>query len=177
MKYFLLLAMAISLTFGTINSQYAWADETTETTESDTDVSTADRPLAESTIQKKYSLTDEQMKTLKDAGLNTPQMAKLNQLALKSGKPLEDVLKMRTEQKMGWGKISKELGVHPSEIGKAVSSLRHEMNSQRKEAKSEKRATKMAAKSERRQARQEKRIVKHEKRMERRAAHRGNRKK
>ncbi len=49
-------------------------------------------------------------------------------------------------------KIAKELGVHPSEIGKGVSSLRHEMKAERKversAARSEKQAERQAKRAE-----------------------------
>jgi len=76
-------------------------------------------------IQKKFELSDEQMKSLKDAKLNTSEMAKVAQLSKLSNKPISEVLAMRTDKKMGWGKIAKELGVHPRELGRAVSSLHH----------------------------------------------------
>ena len=135
------------------------------------------------------------MKSLNDAGFNTPQMAKVNQLALKADKPLEDVIKMRTEDKMGWGKIAKELGVHPSELGHSVSSLRHELNVARKNKRADKRAGKHADKADKRMAKHadkaDKRMAKHadkadkrmakreakaEKRMERKSKRRGRRK-
>jgi hypothetical protein len=115
-----------------------------EDVEKDETVVETEKPKWTSAIQQKYSYTDEQMKTLTDSGLNHAQMAKAAALSSKSGKTLDEVLKMRTEQKMGWGKIAKELGVHPSEIGKGVSSLRHEMNAERKADRQAKQAEKKA---------------------------------
>jgi hypothetical protein len=33
---------------------------------------------------------------------------------------MDDILKMRQEQHMGWGEIAKKLGVPPKEIGQAI---------------------------------------------------------
>jgi hypothetical protein len=114
-------------------------------------------------LKEKYTLTDEQVTKMQDAGLTRPQMAMAAQLAQTSGKPLDDVLKMRTEQKMGWGKIAKELGVKPSEIGHAVSSLRHEVNEERKEAKAEKKeARKELRQQQKAERREQKKLQKAE---------------
>lgn len=103
-------------------------------------------------LKEKYSLTDEQIKTLKDSGISYPQMAMASQLSKTSQKPLEDVLKMRTEQKMGWGKIAKELGVPPKEIGQSVRDLKHSIRDERKIAQAD-RKEKMGMKREERKER------------------------
>jgi hypothetical protein len=108
-------------------------------------------------LKEKYSLTDEQVKQMQDQGLTNPQLAMAAQLAQTSGKPLEDVLKMRTEQKMGWGKIAKELGVAPSEIGKSVSSLRHAVNEKRKEEKLERKEARKELRDQKKAERKEQR--------------------
>ena len=162
-----LLLIVLSLTFGLTTS---FADESTSSIEDDAPVAVEKKQVWRNAIQEKYSLTDEQMKSLGDAGFNETQMAKVNQLALKSENPLDEVMKMRTEQKMGWGKIAKELNVHPSEIGKSVSSLRHKVNERRYEKKSEKRALKRSVRAERR-------AVKAERRMNRQRSRKQNRKK
>lgn len=87
-------------------------------------------------LQKKYNLTDAQVQTLNDSKLPDSQKAQVAQLAKSSGKSIEEVLKMRTEDKMGWGKIAKTLGVHPGELGKAVSEMKKERNAERKKEKS-----------------------------------------
>lgn len=92
-----------------------------------------------SLLQKKYSLTDAQMQTLNDSKLPDSQKAQVAQLAKSSGKSIDEVLKMRTEDKMGWGKIAKTLGVHPGELGKAVSELKREQNRDRKKDRDSKR--------------------------------------
>lgn len=115
-------------------------------------------------VQKKYSLTDEQMKRLTEAKLNEPNMVRVAHFAQLSNKSIEDVLKMRNESKMGWGQIAKELNVHPSESGKAVSSLRKERNELRKKEKAEKH---QQAKQEREDKKEEKRQDKESKRAER----------
>ena len=45
---------------------------------------------------------------------------RVSRLAELSGKTKEEILKMRTEQKMGWGAIAKALGVPPKELGQAI---------------------------------------------------------
>ncbi len=111
-----------------------------------------------SEVKTKYNLTDEQIKTMQDKGLTNPQLAMAAQLAQSSGKTLDEVLKMRVDDKMGWGKIAKVLGVHPGEIGKSVSSLRHEVNDKhkedRKEAKLERQELRKQQKAERRELHQ-----------------------
>jgi len=115
-------------------------------------------------LKEKYSLTDEQIKAMQDKGLTNPQMAMAAQLSQTSGKPLDDVLKMRTEDKMGWGKIAKELGVHPGEIGKSVSSMRHDLNEKRKEdrqlAKENRKELRKQRKEQRRELREQRKSEK-----------------
>jgi len=89
-------------------------------------------------LKEKYALTEEQMKALHDSGVSYPQMAMAAQLSKSSQKPLADVLKMRTEQKMGWGQIAKELGLPPKEIGQSVRDLKHAIRDERKIARAEK---------------------------------------
>lgn len=100
-------------------------------------------------LKEKYALTDEQIKKLKDSGISFPQMAMASQLAKSSGKTIDEVLKMRTEQKMGWGKIAKELGVKPQELGHSVRDMRHAIRDERKEEKNEKREERNERKEER----------------------------
>jgi len=102
-------------------------------------------------LQRKYSLTDAQMQTLNDSKLPDSQKAQVAQLAKSSGKSIDEVLKMRTEDKMGWGKIAKTLGVHPGELGKAVSEMKRERNNARKsekDSKSDKHSRKESMKHE-----------------------------
>ncbi len=99
---------------------------------------------AANTLQSRYQLTDAELKQINDSSVSEPQREMVANLARKSGKSVDEVLKMRIEQKMGWGKIAKELGVDPKEMGQAVSDSHH-MD------KSEKRAEKAAAKAERKE--------------------------
>lgn len=100
-------------------------------------------------LKKTYNLTDEQLKSLHDSGLSSPQTAIVAQLAKSSNKTIDEVLKMRTEQKMGWGEIAKSLGVHPSEIGHSVRDLKHALRDERKLARDERKEKKEAKKEER----------------------------
>lgn len=101
-----------------------------------------------STLKNEYNLTDDQIKSMTDKGLAGNDMVRLARISTKSGKPLDDVMKMRLEGKMGWGKIAKELGVHPSEIGHAVADAHHEMKEERKAEKAERKLARDAAKAE-----------------------------
>jgi hypothetical protein len=112
--------------------------------------SVKDRPEWTQSLKTHYKLSDEQIQKMKDQGLNYPQMAMTSMLAEKSGKPIEDIMKMRNESKMGWGKIAKELGVPPKEIGQSVATLRHEIRDERREAKESKREERMAKKEAKR---------------------------
>lgn len=112
--------------------------------------SVKDRPEWISSLKSTYKLSDEQIQKMKDQGLNYPQMAMTSMLAEKSGKSIDDVMKMRTEEKMGWGKIAKELGVPPQEIGRSVSSLRHEIRDEKRESREAKREARMAKKEAKR---------------------------
>lgn len=114
-------------------------------------------------LKEKYSLTDEQIKTLRESGISYPQLAMASQLSKTSQKPLEEVLKMRTEQKMGWGKIAKELGVPPKEIGQSVRDFKHAIRDERKIAQADARADrkeKMGMKREERKERHAKKARK-----------------
>lgn len=89
-------------------------------------------------LQKKYGLTDAQMQSLADSKMSDPEQAKAAQMAKSSGKSIDEILKMRYEEKMGWGKIAKTLGVKPSELGHAVSELNKERNESRRNEMQEK---------------------------------------
>lgn len=119
----------------------------------------AKQPGFQQAVKEKYSLTDEQMKAMQDKGIPPNQMAMIAEMAKASGKTTDQVLAMRVDQKMGWGAIAKELGVHPGEIGHAVSSLRRseraEKAQERREAKAEMREQRKEARAERKAARAE----------------------
>ena len=126
---------------------YAETDEL-QTTEASLETSAQD-PAFAGRVQSKYNLSEAQMKAMSDAGIKGPHLAMTAQLAASSGKPVEDIIKMRTEDKMGWGKIAKTLGVQPGEIGKSVSSLRHEAKEDRKQMREERKAEHKANKEAR----------------------------
>ncbi len=62
---------------------------------------------------------------------NETQMQKAKALSEASGVPVEEIIKMRlgigedgeATQKMGWGVIAKQLGVHPSVLGKGQAKM------------------------------------------------------
>ena len=117
----------------------------------------AKEPTFASSVQEKYKLTDEQMKQMADAGIQGPHLAMTAQLAASSGKSIDEVVKMRTEQKMGWGKIAKELGVHPGSLGNSVADLKKGRNDARKEAKREERAERKQERAEKKAAKKQER--------------------
>lgn len=147
MKKWMIPAAALIVGASFANPQFAFAEEDVLAQEETASETVKDRPEWLGALKTEYKLTDEQIKQLKDSGLSYPQMAMTSRLAEKSGKPIDEVLKMRTEQKMGWGKIAKELGVAPKEIGQSVASVRHEMNAEKKAEKKAEKAEKRAARA------------------------------
>lgn len=115
-------------------------------------------------LKSRYGLTDEQLKALQDKGMNDTQITIAAQLAKSSEKPIDDIVKMRLEQKMGWGKIAKELGLEPGSIGQAIASMH---NGEKKEAKMEARKDKMEARAEKRAEKRAKMEAKKEAKAER----------
>jgi hypothetical protein len=138
-----------------ILSAPAWATDPDPITHEETAAApTANRAEWDAALKEKYHLTDQQLQDLRAKGLNNPQIAIVSQLSQASGKTTEEILKMRQEQHMGWGKIAKELGVHPGEIGRAVSSVRHAWHEDRTEARQQSRQER---REERRHERQNRR--------------------
>ena len=117
----------------------------------------SDAPGWADAVKAKYNLTDEQMTTLSTSGVSKSQMAVVADLAQKSGKSIDDILKMRVEQKMGWGKIAKDLGLPPGSIGHSISSLRHDVKEVRQEAKEQRKEDRKEERAERKEDRAEKR--------------------
>src|SRR5262249_42744050 len=97
----------------------------------------------------------EQMNTLKNSGLPDPQIGMVAQLAKISGKPIENIVKMKTEQDMGWGEIAKSLGVSPKEIGLSVSENKKKKDPESKITRREERRTASDERREERRARRE----------------------
>lgn len=113
-------------------------------------------------LKEKYNLTDEQIQKLKDSKISESQFAVVGALAKESGKTVDEILKMRTEDKMGWGKIAKELGLEPKMIGQSVASM-HRQNED-KGKKEEKKEMREARKAEKKERREEKRTARKENR-------------
>lgn len=111
----------------------------------------------EADLKEKYGLTDDQLKALHEKGMNNSQITIAAALAKASGKSVEDVEKMRVDQKMGWGKIAKELGVHPGEIGQSISAMHNERESkvEARKAREDRRADRQERRAERKQDRAE----------------------
>lgn len=121
-------------------------------------------------IQRKYNLNETQTKALADSKMPDPHLAQAAELAKLSNKPVEEILKMRLEQKMGWGQIAKQLNIHPGELGKAVSSLRKEQSDERKKERDEKKRAEKEKNEADKKAREEKRAADKKEREEKRAA-------
>jgi hypothetical protein len=177
MSQYRVLILAAALAMPLISARHAFADEGTTATAAEGGDPLAkeeaaaddvkDKPEWRTTTQSKYNLTDAQMKAMTDKGIKGPGLAITAGLAEKSGKSVEEVAAMRTDQKMGWGKIAKELGVPPSEIGQSVANMRHDIRDTRHEARTEKQA--------KHQEKIEKREANHQERAERREARRADR--
>jgi len=108
-------------------------------------------------LKSQHHLKDSQITMMKEQGLTYPQMAMVSRLSEKSGKPVDDIIKMRNADKMGWAEIANELGVAPKEIGRSVAALRHEVSlekriqrMEKREARMEKKETKRAERANRR---------------------------
>jgi hypothetical protein len=151
MKKWILPALSAAMVITLITPTLVHAEVDPLSTEEASSEKIKDRPEWQSALKTQYKITDEQIKLMQEKGLSYPQMAMASSLAEKSGKSLDDVLKMRTEEKMGWGKIAKELGVPPKEIGQSVASVRHEIRDEKRETKEERKQ----AKREERLARKE----------------------
>ena len=95
--------------------------------------------------------------------LGDNDQTRVSRLAELSGKTKEEILKMRTEQKMGWGAIAKALGVPPRELGQAIRADRDERKAQRKLEKSERKEKKSAMKEKRQDLKDQKSDTKEKK--------------
>lgn len=124
------MAMATeAATTTTTTTTTASTHEGSEATETHTDADVkVDRrsPAFYTYVQTRYSLTDAQIADLKAAKLNSNQTLRVAELAKMSGKSVEDIIKMRYEQKMGWGRIAKELNLRESKVSHAVNKAREE---------------------------------------------------
>lgn len=124
-------------------------------------------------VKAKYNLTDAQVKSLTDAGLQGPQMAKAAAFAEASKQPLDKIIQMRTQDGMGWGKIAKTLGIPANTAGKAVSGLRrneHAAEKARQHAdKEQRKADKQAEKDQRKAEREERKAARKAEREQRKA--------
>jgi hypothetical protein len=119
----ILLMMTLTLLAGF--SAHAADEKTPEQEDQELEATKTTDPALITTLKEKYGLTDDQVKSLQDKGLSTPQMLKMSVLASESGKPLDEIMKMRLEMKMGWGRIAKELGLHPGLLGRSVASFKN----------------------------------------------------
>ena len=142
MKHFneLILIISIALSSVVLASQSTSETNSNESYESNEEVKkskvSSDWMLR---LKEKYQLSDEQVRELEKSGLSSPNVARVAELSYLSGKSIEEVLKMRNESKMGWGKIAQELGIHPSKLGSIVSGLRKEKNEDKREMREMKR--------------------------------------
>jgi hypothetical protein len=147
-KNMFLMVFALLVTTSMLVSEAARADEDEIAKEEVASESVKDRPEWTDALKTKYHLSDAQIQTMKDSGLTFPQIAMVSTLSEKSGKPMDDILKMRTTDKMGWGKIAKELGIAPKEIGQSVAAIRHEIRDEKRAVREERMAKKEARRAE-----------------------------
>jgi hypothetical protein len=165
MKKFIIPALAAMMVGAVAAPSMARAEEAAPTTAPTTDAKSPEDSKDQSkwltTLKDQHHLTDEQIKAMKDKGIAYPQMAMVATLSEKSGKSIDDILKMRTEQKMGWGKIAKELGVPPKELGHSVAEMRHEMHEEKRAERDEKKEEKRQERLDRKEAKREERANKH----------------
>ncbi len=101
----------------------SFADETatTDTSSVTPTVSTSPPP----------TLSAEKIAELKKLGWNDAQIDKLKSMMNASGKSADEIILMRKDKRMGWGRIAHELGVHPGELGRG----RHKEHHARHEEK------------------------------------------
>lgn len=154
-------------------SVFATETETTSPTESgQSEEATVAKSKWHDQIKSKFDLSDEDMKKLENSGLNHSQQSKAAQISKSSNKPIDEILDMRTNQKMGWGKIAKELGVHPSKLGKSNKDLEKSM-----EKRSARKAQRIKEISERKKYKKELRQERKAERRSDRFEKKGNRRK
>lgn len=137
----ILVSLLLITTYALLPSNLAFAEETgeIEQVEKDAVKENAAPKFWAKEVQQKYNLTDEQIQNLKQAKIAGPQLAITAELAKASGKTVEEISKMRTDEKMGWGAIAKKLGVAPSTIGKSVAAVRHDIRDKRADLRDDKR--------------------------------------
>ncbi|MBC7419790.1 MAG: hypothetical protein H7328_03595 [Bdellovibrio sp.] len=107
-------------------------------------------------VQTRYQLTGEEIKMLQASSISHSQYDKVGRLSRASGKSIEEVLKMRTEQKMGWGKIAKTLGVDPKELGQSVADSHREDKMEKRAEKAERKERQKEMKEKREEAKKTK---------------------
>lgn len=160
----LLLTLGFALSLTTMPTT-VFADD--ELTQAETSLSEdVKQPNYEAALKDKFGLTDAQLKTMHDKGMNNQQITMAAALSKESGKTVDEIVKMRTEDKMGWGKIAKELGVKPGTIGQSIAGMRHDVNEKRAEKRSEKVDEKQAKRDEKREEKREARELKRTERKE-----------
>jgi len=174
MKKFFLPALSLAVVAVTFSPNMVWAEDDPLAQEETEAAAVKDRPEWSASLKTKFNLTDEQIKTMQSQGMNFPQMAITAGLAQKSGKTIDEVTKMRTEGKMGWGAIAKELGVAPKEIGQSVREMRHSIRDARHAERAERREEKLGERAQRHAERMERKADRME-RMEREAARKAER--
>jgi hypothetical protein len=176
-KSFLALLALAALSNAPFAVNRACADDAADVQQVEETESKEPQPKAawSTEVQKKYALTPEQMASLEKSGLHGPHLAFAAEAAKASGKSIDEVIQMRTGDKMGWGEIAKKLGLPPGSLGKSAAAVRHDVKAARSDARqekmSEKRAEKQAAREERKKLREERKAAKSAEREARREAH------
>ena len=115
-----------------------------------------DSAVAPSKIAREFNISEDSVRALRrTCGIGYGGVSRALALSQKSGLTAEEILRMKTEQKMGWGRIAKKLELKAGRDYKAGSPARMEKQLEKQEQKqirAEKKAEKKAEKAERKSA-------------------------
>ncbi|MBL6990219.1 MAG: hypothetical protein ISR65_10595 [Bacteriovoracaceae bacterium] len=114
-------------------------------------------------LKDNYQMDDKRIDELRGKGMSYSGIMFSSDIARQSGKRVEDIAKMRMEDKKGWGKIAKDVGVKRS--GLKLGHLKHDKKDRK--GKKGKDRDKDKDKHEKRKDKHEKRKGQHEKRKDR----------
>jgi hypothetical protein len=105
-----------------------------------------------SKIAEEFDVSVDSVNTLRAAfKIGNGGIYKALALSQKSGKSAEEILLMKTDEKMGWGQIAKKLELNPGKDYKSDKRIEEKM--QKQLANMEKKAAKKMERAEKRQAR------------------------
>lgn len=76
-------------------------------------------------LQRDHGLSDADLQALRARGLDDRQITIAARFAKASRKPINEIVKMRVDEKKGWGRIADDLGVDPKDIGLKITRKVH----------------------------------------------------